>query len=104
MKYWILRYRRDRCGLGLCWPGSVGGAERKEQGRVYFGSASLASETQSRSKAWGRRQRSPEFRRQTSDNQICMPSADEASREEAIRPLYSELALDPANEFGLGGG
>jgi hypothetical protein len=33
-----------------------------------------------------------------------MPSADEASREEAIRRFYSELALDPANEFGLGEG
>lgn len=41
---------------------------------------------------------------QASDNQHCMPPSDEASRGEAIRGLYTELALHPASNFGWGKG
>ena len=33
-----------------------------------------------------------------------MPPSDEASREETIRGLYTELALHPASDFGWGKG
>ena len=41
---------------------------------------------------------------QTSDNQSRMPPSNEASREETIRGLYTELALHPTSDFAWGKG